>query len=72
MKTLMPNLSKPEGPLTVCNCPDTNVRKEQRKCLAYCEGKKGYHQLVLALIMMDIFRPKRIEVIVYDVSKTCD
>jgi hypothetical protein len=28
------------------------------------------HQLVLVLIMMDIFRPKRIEVIVYDVSKT--
>jgi hypothetical protein len=40
-------------------------------------AKKGIvhiidHQLVPVLIMMDIFRPKRIEVIVYDVSKTCD
>jgi hypothetical protein len=42
MKIVMPNMSKPEGPLTVCNCPDTNVRKEQKKCHAFCEGKKGY------------------------------
>ena len=42
MKTMMPNMSKSKGPLTVCNCTDTNVRREQRKCIAYCEGKKGY------------------------------
>jgi hypothetical protein len=30
------------------------------------------HQSVLALIMMDVFRPKRIEVIVNYVSETCD
>ena len=35
-------MSKREGPLTVCKCPDTNVRKEQRKCITYCEGKEGY------------------------------
>ena len=42
MKAMMPNMSKPEGPLTVCNCIDTNIRKEQIKCITYCEGKKGY------------------------------
>ncbi len=42
MKTLTPNMSKSEGLLTVCNCTDTNIRKEQRKCLTYREGKKGY------------------------------
>ena len=30
------------------------------------------HQSVLALIMMDVFRPKRIEAIVNYVSETCD
>ena len=42
MKTMMPNMSKLKGILTVCNCTDTNIRREQRKCNAYCEGKKGY------------------------------
>jgi hypothetical protein len=42
MKTMMPNMIKSKGPLTVCNCTDTNIRNEQRKCIAYCEGKKGY------------------------------
>jgi hypothetical protein len=42
MKKMMPNMSKLKGPLTVCNCTDTNIRREQRKCIAYCEGKKGY------------------------------
>ncbi len=35
-------MSKSEGPFTVCNCTDTNIRREQRKCITYCEGKKGY------------------------------
>ena len=30
------------------------------------------HQLVLVIIMMDVFRPKIIEVIVNYVSETCD
>jgi hypothetical protein len=42
MKTLMPNMSKSSGPLTICNCDKINIRKEQKKCLAYREGKKGY------------------------------
>jgi len=42
MKILMPNMSKSEGPLTVCNCTDKNIRREQRKCITYREGKKGY------------------------------
>jgi hypothetical protein len=42
MDTLMPNMSKSEGPLTVCNFTESKIRKEQRKCIAYREGKKGY------------------------------
>ena len=42
MKTLLPNMSKSEGPITVCNCSDENLKKEQRLCLAYREGQKGY------------------------------
>jgi hypothetical protein len=42
MKILVPNMSKSEGPLTLCNCTETNIIKEQRKCLTYREGKKGY------------------------------
>jgi hypothetical protein len=66
MKTVTPNMSKYEGPLTVCNCTDTNIRKEQRKCLTYREGKKGIvHiidlQAVLARITMDIFQTSSID-----------
>jgi hypothetical protein len=66
MKTLMPNMSKSSGPLTICNCDKINIRKEQKKCLAYREGKKGYcHiidlQSVLAPIMMDVFQALRID-----------
>jgi hypothetical protein len=42
MMTIIPNMSKSDGPLTVCNCTDTNIKREQRKCIAYLEGKKGY------------------------------
>jgi hypothetical protein len=42
MKNLVPNMSKSEGPLTVCNCTEKNIRREQRKCIVYGEGKKGY------------------------------
>ena len=42
MNTLTPNMSKSEGLLTVCNCTDTNIRKQQRKCSTYRKGKKGY------------------------------
>jgi hypothetical protein len=42
MKTVKPNMSKSEGPLTVCNCKDKNISREQKKCFVYGEGKKGY------------------------------
>ena len=42
MNTLVPNMVKSDGPLTVCDCTDKNIRREQRKCISYGEGKKGY------------------------------
>jgi hypothetical protein len=50
--------------------------RNKENVLHIVRAKKGIvhifdHQLVLALIMMDIFRPKRIEVIVNYVSETC-
>jgi hypothetical protein len=35
-------MSKSEGLLTVCDCTDANIIKEQKKCPTYREGKKGY------------------------------
>ena len=66
METLMPSISKPEGPLTVCNCIDTNIRQEQKNALRIVRAKKGIvHiidlQSVLASIMMDVFRALRID-----------
>ena len=42
MKTLKPSICKSEGPLSLCDCPDKNIKEEQRKCLTYSRGKKGY------------------------------
>jgi hypothetical protein len=35
-------MSKDDGLFTVCICTGKNTSKEQRKCNAYREGKKGY------------------------------
>ena len=42
MKTPSPNMCKSEGPLTMCKCTDANFTKEQRNCIGYSKGKKGY------------------------------
>ena len=42
MKTLKPSMCKSEGPLSLCNCTDSNIKEKQKKCLAYSCGKKGY------------------------------
>ena len=65
METLMPSISKPEGPLTVCNCIDTNIRQEQKNALRIVRAKKGIVHiidplLVPAPIMMDIFQELRV------------
>ena len=42
MKIIKPSMCKSGGPLSLCDCPDKNIKEEQRKCLTYKEGKKGY------------------------------
>ena len=42
MQILKPSICKSEGPLSFCDCPDKNIKEEQRKCLTYSRGKKGY------------------------------
>ena len=53
------------------------LKKNKENALHTKRAKKAIvhitdSQLALALIMMDVFRPKRIEVIVNYVSETCD
>ena len=31
MNAVMPNIIKSKGPITVCNCSDKNIKREQRK-----------------------------------------
>ena len=42
MQIIKPSICKSEGPISLCDCPDRNIKEEQRKCIAYREGKKGY------------------------------
>ena len=42
MKTIKPSICKSEGPLSLCDCSDLNKKEEQRKCLTYSIGKRGY------------------------------
>ena len=42
MKTLKPSICKSDGPLSLCDCTDLNIKEEQRKCLTYSRGSRGY------------------------------
>ena len=42
MKTLKPSICKCDGPLSLCDCTDLNIKEEQRKCLTYSRGRRGY------------------------------
>jgi hypothetical protein len=42
MQTLKPSICKYDGSRSLCDCTDLNIKEEQRKCITYSRGKRGY------------------------------
>jgi hypothetical protein len=50
MKTIKPSMCTLEGPISLCDCSDKNFKEEQKKCLTYSRGKKGYCEYYRSLL----------------------